>query len=63
MRYKSQILSKIEVISGTIQQIDIAANQGDKKKLYEISEALKDQLEDIRQVIEIQSDEFEKQFQ
>ena len=62
MRYKSQILNKIELISGTIANIEIATNQGDKPKLYSIAETLKEQLEDIRQFLDIENDEFGQQF-
>ena len=62
MRYKSQIINKMELISGTIAKIEIATNQGDKQKLYQIAEDLKLQLNDVRQFIDIENDEFEKQF-
>ena len=63
MRYKNNILDKLVKAEGTLMRINLEVNRGmPQDTTLKTIEALKEQLESIREIIEIEPDDFEQQF-
>jgi hypothetical protein len=63
MRYKNNILDKLVKAEGTLMRINLEVNRGmSQDTTLKTIEALKEQLESIREIIEIEPDDFEQQF-
>jgi hypothetical protein len=62
MRYKNNVLAKLDNVDATLLKIQISANRNDQNLTLEAIEELKTLLEDIRGTISIEPDDFEQQF-
>jgi hypothetical protein len=63
MRYKNNILDKLVKAEGTLMRINLEVNRGmSQDTTLKTIEDLKEQLESIREFIEIEPDDFEQQF-
>ena len=63
MRYKNNILDKLVKAEGTLMRINLEVNRGmPQDTTLKTIEELKEQLESIREIIEIEPDDFEQQF-
>lgn len=63
MRYKNNILDKLVKAEGTLMRINLEVNRGmSQDTTLKTIEDLKEQLESIREIIEIEPDDFEQQF-
>ena len=62
MRYKINVLAKLDNVDATLLKIQVGANRNDQNLTLEAIEELKALLEDIRGTISIEPDDFEQQF-
>jgi len=62
MRYKNNVLAKLDNVDATLLKIQISANRNDQNLTLEAIEELKTLLEDIRGTISIEPYDFEQQF-
>ncbi len=63
MRYKNNVLDKLVQLGSTVNRVEIQVNRGGTQSDVNKSiEVLKEQIESIREIISIESDEFEQQF-
>jgi hypothetical protein len=62
MRYKNNVLAKLDNVDATLLKIQVGANRNDQNLTLEAIEELKTLLEDIRGTISIEPDDFEQQF-
>jgi hypothetical protein len=63
MRYKNNVLDKLEQLNSTANRIQFQINRGGTQdQVTESIEMLKEQIEGIREVISVESDDFEQQF-
>lgn len=63
MRYKNNVLDKLVKAEGTLMRINLEVNRGmPQDTTLKTIEELKEQLESIREIIEIEPDDFEQQF-
>jgi len=62
MRYKNNVLAKLDNVDATLLKIQVGANRNDQNLTLEAIEELKALLEDIRGTISIEPDDFEQQF-
>jgi hypothetical protein len=62
MRYKNNVLAKLDNVDATLLKIQVGANRNDQNLTLATIEELKTLLEDIRGTISIEPDDFEQQF-
>jgi hypothetical protein len=62
MRYKNNVLAKLDNVDATLLKIQVSANRNDQNLTLATIEELKTLLEDIRGTISIEPDDFEQQF-
>jgi hypothetical protein len=62
MRYKNNVLAKLDNVDATLLKIQVSANRNDQNLTLSSIEELKTLLEDIRGTISIEPDDFEQQF-
>lgn len=62
MRYKTLVLQKMDNVDGLMKRLDIALSKGDGNKVKESMEQLFDRLNELRNMMDNEPDEFEKQF-
>jgi len=63
MRYKNNVLDKLVQLGTTVNRVEIQVNRGGSQNdVNESIERLKEQIESIREMISIESDDFDKQF-
>jgi hypothetical protein len=62
MRYKNNVLAKLDNVDATLLKIQVSANRNNQNLTLEAIEELKALLEDIRGTISIEPDDFEQQF-
>jgi len=63
MRYKNNILDKLDQIGATATKIQFQINRGiDSNQIEDTIDSLKEQVEKIREIISLESDDFEQQF-
>jgi hypothetical protein len=63
MRYKNNVLQKLDNIDSTILKVQFGINRGNSQnQIIETVEELKEQLEDLRGMIGVEPDDFEQQF-
>jgi hypothetical protein len=63
MRYKNNVLDKLVQLGTTVNRVEIQVNRGGSQNdVNESIEKLKEQIESIREIVSIESDDFEQQF-
>jgi len=63
MRYKNNVLDKLNQLDTTVNRLQILINRGlDQEQLSDTNTSLKEQIEGIREMISIEPDDFEQQF-
>jgi len=63
MRYKNNVLDKLVRAEGILMRIDLEVSRGmHQDKILQSIEDLKEQLESIRGMIQVEPDDFEQQF-
>lgn len=63
MRYKNNVLDKLVKAEGILMRINLQVNRGmSQDETLKTIEDLKEQLGSIREMIEIEPDDFEQQF-
>lgn len=62
MRYKNNVLAKLDNVDATLLKIQVSANRMNQNQTLDSIEELKTLLEDIRGTISIEPDDFEQQF-
>jgi len=63
MRYKNNVLDKLNQLDTTVNRLQILINRGlDQEQLSDTNTSLKEQIEGIREMVSIEPDEFEQQF-
>jgi hypothetical protein len=63
MRYKNNVLDKLVKADGALMRINLQVNRGmSQDDTLKTIEDLKEQLGSIREMIEIEPDDFEQQF-
>jgi hypothetical protein len=63
MRYKNNALDKINQLDATVNKLQFQINRGfDQEQLSDTTTSLKEQLENLREMISIEPDDFEQQF-
>jgi hypothetical protein len=62
MRYKNNVLAKLDNVDATLLKIQVSTNRNNQNLTLEAIEELKALLEDIRGTISIEPDDFEQQF-
>lgn len=63
MRYKNNVLQRLDNIEATVSKVQFGINRGGSQdQILETIEQLKSQLEDLRGIIGVEPDDFEKQF-
>lgn len=62
MRNKVNVLNKLDLISGTISKIDIAMSRGNRDAALGFLEEMKEKIEELRDFISVEPDDFEQQF-
>jgi hypothetical protein len=63
MRYKNNALDKITQIEASLQRLQFQVNRGmEQEQILESIETTKGNLENLREIISIEDDEFRQQF-
>jgi len=63
MRYKNNVMMKLEQAESLISRIQLQVNRGmSQNQVLESIESLKEQMEEVKSVISIEPDDFEQQF-
>lgn len=63
MRYKDIVLDKLAQLDVSANKIRFEINRGiDQENVFESIDTLREQIEKIRELISIESDDFEQQF-
>jgi hypothetical protein len=63
MRYKNNVLDRLVQVDAVINRIQVQVNRNiSAEEISESIEQLKAQLEGIREMVSIESDDFEQQF-
>lgn len=63
MRYKNNVLDKLNQIDISVNKLQIQINRNStKEQMSETTQLLKDLIEEVRNSISIEPDDFERQF-
>ena len=63
MRYKNNVLDKLVQLETAVNRVNIQVNRGGTQdSVNESIETLKEQIEQIREIVSIEPDDFEQQF-
>jgi division protein CdvB (Snf7/Vps24/ESCRT-III family) len=63
MRYKNNVMQKLEQAEALLSRIQLQVNRGmAQDSILESVEALKGQLENVKDTISVEPDDFEQQF-
>jgi hypothetical protein len=63
MRYKNNVLDKLVQLETAVNRVNIQVNRGGTQdSVNESIEILKEQIEQIREIVSIEPDDFENQF-
>jgi hypothetical protein len=63
MRYKNNVLDKLVQLESAVNRVNIQVNRGGTQdNVNESIEVLKEQIEQIREMVSIEPDDFEQQF-
>lgn len=63
MRYKNNVLDKLGRVDSIANQINLQVNKNmTQNQLLESVEALKNAIEDVRELVSLEQDDFEQQF-
>lgn len=63
MRYKNNVMQKLEQAESLLSRIQLQVNRGmSQDSILESVESLKGQLEDVKGIVSIEPDDFEQQF-
>lgn len=63
MRYKNNVMQKIEQAEALVSRIQLQVNRGmTQNQILESIESLKGQLEDVKGIVSVEPDDFEQQF-
>ena len=63
MRYKNNVLDKLNQTDALVNRLAVQVNRNiDKNEVMETLTMLKEQIESTREMISIESDDFEQQF-
>ena len=63
MRYKNHVMQKLEQAEALLSRIQLQVNRGmSQDSILESVEALKGQLENVKDTISVEPDDFEQQF-
>jgi hypothetical protein len=63
MRYKNNVLDKLVQLETAVNRVNIQVNRGGTQdSVNESIEILKEQIEQIREMVSIEPDDFENQF-
>ena len=63
MRYKNNILDKLDQVEIAVNKIQFQLNRGiDQDQIGETIDSLKDQIEKLKEIVSLESDNFEQQF-
>jgi hypothetical protein len=63
MRYKNNVLDKLVQLESAVNKVHIQVNRGGTQdNVNESIEILKEQIEQIREMVSIEPDDFESQF-
>lgn len=63
MRYKNNVLDKLNQIDTSVNKLQIQINRNStKEQMSETTQLLKDLIEEVRNSISIEPDDFERQF-
>ena len=63
MRYKNNILDKLDQAEIAVNKIQFQLNRGiDQDQIGETLNSLKDQIEKLKEIVSLESDNFEQQF-
>ena len=63
MRYKNNVLDKLNQTDSLVNRLAVQVNRNmDKEEVLTTLEMLKEQIESTREMVSIESDDFEQQF-
>jgi hypothetical protein len=63
MRYKNNILDKLDQAEIAVNKIQFQLNRGiDQDQIGETIDSLKEQIEKLKEIVSLESDNFEQQF-
>ena len=63
MRYKNNILDKLDQAEIAVNKIKFQLNRGiDQDQIGETIDSLKEQIEKLKEIVSLESDNFEQQF-
>ena len=63
MRYKNNILDKLDQAEIAVNKIQFQLNRGiDQDQIGDTIDSLKDQIEKLKEIVSLESDNFEQQF-
>jgi hypothetical protein len=63
MRYKQNMMDKLEQAETLVSRLDIQLSRNaSQEQIFETLEALKEQLDSAKEMVSIESDDFEQQF-
>ena len=63
MRYKQNMMDKLEQAETLVSRLDIQLSRNaSQEQVFETLEALKEQLNSAKEMVSIESDDFEQQF-
>lgn len=63
MRYKNNVLDKLNMLDAIANRINLQVNKNmTQDQLLESVEMLKEAIENVREMVSIESDDFEQQF-
>ena len=63
MRYKNNILDKLDQVEIAVNKIQFQLNRGiDQDQIGETIDSLKEQIEKLKEIVSLESDNFEQQF-
>jgi hypothetical protein len=63
MRYKQNMMGKLEQAEALVSRLNIQLSRGaSQEQVFETLEVLKEQLDSAKEMVSIESDDFEQQF-
>jgi hypothetical protein len=62
MRYKDNVIDKLGQLDATVNRTQFQINRGILEGATESLETLKEQIEKLREIVSLESDDFERQF-
>lgn len=63
MRFKDHVLNKLTQLDALVNRLQVQANRGtSQEELLQTAEMMKQQIENVREMVSVENSDFEQQF-